>query len=196
MGIISAWIKQTYFEIYHMNPSWFIPVIGLILVAALGDFFPVWVQMFFSSVGGFFWIIFLSILLYRLIFHHPLPEKFIATLFILIAPPSMMTVSLVRMMQYGEVAQIFYWITVFFVFVLLTFLHWFVKISFDLSWWAYGFPVAAFVMASFKLLQAFDFFLSWIGVFFGVLLNVLLLILLTKTLMLWVQGKLFEVQKE
>ncbi len=62
--IISIWIQHTKFEIKHMNPAWFIPAVGNILVPVAGvSHFSPEISWFFFSVGLFFWIILLIIFL-------------------------------------------------------------------------------------------------------------------------------------
>lgn len=194
LGILATWLKQTHFEIKHMNPSWFIPAVGNILVPALGDFLPLWVQGLFLSIGGFLWVILMVILFYRLIFHHPLPDKLIPTLFILIAPPSVMAIAIAKMSG-SETALAFYWIAFFFLLILLTFFNWFTKIHFSLSWWAYTFPLAAFTIASVVLSRELPFLL-WVGVGTGIILNVIVLVLTLLTLLFLLQGKLFQENEE
>ncbi|NPV39346.1 C4-dicarboxylate transporter/malic acid transport protein [Brevinematales bacterium NS] len=194
LAIISSWLKQSHFEIQHMNPSWFIPAVGNILVPALGDFLPPWIQWFFLSIGGFLWFLLMVILFYRLIFHHPLPDKLIPTLFILIAPPSVMAIALSKMSG-QEMAIVFYWIAFFFVLILFTFINWFTKIRFALSWWAYTFPLAAFTIASVVLSREFPFLL-WVGVGTGIVLNIVVLGLFFFTMLYLLKGKLFEGHEE
>jgi len=84
--VMSSWMHHTKYEITHMNPAWFIPVVGNILVPIAGlHHAPAEVSWFFYSVGLFFWPVLTAILFYRLIFHTSLPERFVPTLFIFIA---------------------------------------------------------------------------------------------------------------
>lgn len=55
LKIISIWIQHTKFEIKHMNPAWFIPVVGNILIPISAvRHFPIEVSLFFFSVGFIF----------------------------------------------------------------------------------------------------------------------------------------------
>jgi tellurite resistance protein len=86
---MSAWIHHTHFEIQHLNPAWFIPVVGNIIVPLAGvRFAPAEVSWFFFSIGLVFWIVLFAIVMYRLFFHAPLALRLTPTLFILLAPPS------------------------------------------------------------------------------------------------------------
>jgi tellurite resistance protein len=148
--IISIWIQHTKFEINHMNPAWFIPAVGNILVPIAGVVhFPEELSWFFFSVGLIFWLILLIIFFNRIIFHSPLPSKLLPTLFILIAPPAIGFISLFKLQ--GEVTdfgRILYFVGLFLVILLFSQVGMFGKIKFYFSWWAYSFPMAAITIAS------------------------------------------------
>ena len=87
--IINRWIHHQHFEVNHINPAWFIPAVGNILVAIAGVGFGYpSIGWFFFSIGVVFWLILLTIIFYRVFFHSPLPGRLLPTLFILIAPPA------------------------------------------------------------------------------------------------------------
>jgi len=146
---ISFWIQHN-FEIQFMNPAWFIPVVGNILVPIAGvDYMPKAFSFFYFSVGFFFWIILFVIFLNRAIFHHQLPQKFIPTLFILIAPPAIGFIAYIRIAQSWDAFAIFMLYMGYFFVVLLAFLYKsFYKIQFFISWWAFTFPLMAITIAS------------------------------------------------
>ncbi len=148
--IMSMWIRQTKFEIHHFNPSWFIPIVGNMIVPIAGlQYGPPEILWFFFSVGIVFWIPFLTIFLYRIFFHHPLPEKLIPTMFILIAPPAVGFLSYVKLTgSIDTFAKILYYFAVFLFILLVAQAGKFYKIKFYLSWWAYSFPIAAVAIAS------------------------------------------------
>jgi len=148
--IISIWIQHTKFEVKHINPAWFIPAVGNILVPIAGvSHFSYEISWFFFSVGLFLWIILLIIFFNRIIFHSPLPEKLIPTLFILIAPPSIGFISFVKLTgEVNEFAKLLYYFGLFWVCLLFAQMKMFKKIKFYLSWWAYSFPIAAITIAS------------------------------------------------
>ena len=148
--VISSWVHHTKYEIKHLNPAWFIPVVGNILVPVAGvSHAPAEISWFFFSLGLFFWPILLSIIFYRLIFHGSLPERFIPTLFILIAPPSVALISWYKLTgTVGPFGQIQYSIALFFFLMIVFQAKYFMKLRFYLSWWAYSFPVAALTIAT------------------------------------------------
>ena len=53
--VVNTWIHQQHFEIHHMNPAWFIPAVGNVLVPIAGT--PLGYQdisWFFFSIGVLF----------------------------------------------------------------------------------------------------------------------------------------------
>lgn len=146
---ISFWIQHN-FEIQHFNPAWFIPVVGNILIPISGvDFAPVIFSYFYFAVGFFFWIVLFAIFLYRAVFHAQLPEKFIPTFFILLAPPAIGFVSYMRITASWDTFAIFLlFMAYFFVILLATMYKSFTKLKFFMSWWAFTFPLAAVTIAS------------------------------------------------
>ena len=146
---ISYWIQHN-FEIHFMNPAWFIPVVGNILVPIAGvEYMPKAFSFFYLAVGVFFWIILFTIFLNRAIFHHQLPQKFMPTLFILIAPPAVGFIAYIRIAQSWDGFAIFMLFIAYFFVVLLLFLYKsFKNLQFFISWWAFTFPLMAITIAS------------------------------------------------
>jgi len=147
--VLSRWITHTHFEIQHSNPSWFIPVVGNILVPVaavdhgLGE-----AGWFFFSIGLVFWVVLLTIIFNRVIFHNPLPEKLAPTFFILIAPPAVGFISYVKLA--GAVdgfARVLFYTALFTALLLAALYKKFYRLKFYLSWWAYSFPTAALTIA-------------------------------------------------
>jgi len=183
--IISIWIQHTKFEIKHMNPVWFIPAVGNILVPTAGvSHFSPEISWFFFSVGLFFWIALFIIFFNRIIFHNPLSDKLLPTLFILIAPPAVGFISLVKLTgEVNEFSKILFYFGLFIVFLLFAQINLFRKINFYLSWWAYSFPLASITIASIlmfheKNIEIFRY-LSWI---LFITLNMVIALLLIKTI--------------
>ncbi len=143
--IISAWIEKRNFETKHMNPSWFIPAVGNILVPIAGVVhFSAEISWLFFSAGLMFWIILMVIFFNRVFFHEPLPEKLLPTLFILIAPPAVGFVSYYKLSgSFNDFGRILYFFAMFILLLLLFQFKMYRKIKFYLSWWAYSFPLAA-----------------------------------------------------
>jgi tellurite resistance protein len=184
--VLSSWIHQNTYEIKHLNPAWFIPVVGNILVPVAGvHHAAVEISWFFFSVGLFFWPVLTAIIFYRLIFHQSLPERFIPTLFIFIAPPSVACISWYNLTgTIGAFGLILYFIALFFFILVLVQVQYFLKIKFYLSWWAYSFPIAALTIATLLMAkETGQTFFVWSGTGLIGALTILIIILVVQTAM-------------
>jgi tellurite resistance protein len=137
----------------HSNPAWFIPIVGNLIVPIGGvGFVDNALLLFYFSIGIFFWIIMLAIILNRIIFHHQFAQKFMPTLFILIAPPSIGLLSYFKLTQSLDMfANILFNLGLFFTLLLLFMYQSFLHIKFFISWWAFTFPLATIALASMLL---------------------------------------------
>lgn len=165
---ISFWIQHN-FEIHFFNPAWFIPVVGNIIVPVMGvEFMPISFSFFYFSVGAFFWVVLFVIFLNRVIFHDQLPQKFIPTLFILIAPPAIGFIAYYRITgNWDLVCEFLLNMTYFFVLLLIFLMKKFKNLKFFISWWAFTFPLDALTIASVLAYQLtkkpFYMYMSWIS---------------------------------
>ena len=139
--MLRAWVERD-INITHSNPAWFIPVVGNLLVPIASPELAPWLW-FYLGFGLFFYIALFSVLFYRLIFHPQLPSKFMPTLFIFIAPPSIAFLDFVRLSGFGAFAYILLSVAVFFAVLLVFMWRNFIGLKFFLSWWAFSFPLAA-----------------------------------------------------
>ena len=146
---IARWINHNQ-EINHSNPAWFIPIVGNLLVPVGGiGFASTHVLMYYFSVGFFFWIILFAVLLNRIIFHHQLPQKFMPTLFIFLAPPAVAFIAYFKLFHSMDAfAMTLFNIAVFFALLLVFMYRSFIGLKFFISWWAFVFPVAAMAIAT------------------------------------------------
>jgi len=153
--ILRDWITQEHYEIQHMNPSWFIPVVGNILVPIAGVAHgPQDLSWFFFSVGIVMWIVLFAIVTYRMILHRSLPDRLVPTLFILLAPPAVGFIAYVKLTgSLDPFARVLYFFSLFLFLFLVTLFDRFRKIQFYLSWWAYSFPVAAITIATMLMVR-------------------------------------------
>lgn len=158
--IISVWIRQTHFKIEHMTPAWFIPIVGSLIVPIAGvphGFIEL--SWFFFSIGLIFWLVLFTVVMYRMFFHQPLPERLLPTLCILFAPPAIAFISYTRLEGLGPetgpdaFARVLYHVSLFLFILILLKLHILAKIRFYLSWWAYSFPLAAKVLATIVMFE-------------------------------------------
>lgn len=196
LSVLTRWIHHPDFTVGHSTPAWFIPVVGNILVPVAG------VQLGFTelswlffSLGLVFWLVLKTLIFNRLIFHDPLPEKLLPTLFIFIAPPA---VGFLSYMQLNEgvldnFARILFYIAAFMVILLLVQVKRFSVIRFYMSWWAYSFPLAAFTIASLLMYQhtglVFFYYLGWLAL---ISVTLVVLLLAVKTLKGVISGAVFE----
>lgn len=151
LTVMSSWIHHTRYDIKHANPAWFIPVVGNIIVPIAGvTFAPTEISWFFFSIGLIFWLVLMTIVMNRLFFHEPLPERLTPTLFILIAPPAVGFIAWVRLNggEIGPFARILYHVALFLTLLLASNALRFFRIRFFLSTWAYSFPLAAMTIAT------------------------------------------------
>ncbi len=151
LNVLTRWIHHQDFQITHMTPAWFIPVVGNILVPISGvehGFYEI--SWFFFSIGIVYWLVLKTLIFNRIIFHEPLPEKLLPTLFILIAPPAIGFLSYMKLNHdiVDGFGRILYHTAAFLVLLLMTQFSRFFRIQFFMSWWAYSFPLAAFTIAS------------------------------------------------
>jgi tellurite resistance protein len=148
--VMQVWIHDARFETGHMNPAWFIPVVGNILVPVAGVTHGYReISWFFFSIGLLFWGVLLAIVFYRMIFHAPLPARLLPTLFILIAPPAVGFISYTRLAGgLDSFGRILYYAALFLTLLLVTQVSRFLRLEFFLSWWAYSFPMAAITIAT------------------------------------------------
>lgn len=153
--VLSVWVYQPRFQIHHINPAWFIPVVGNILVPIVGVHHAGWeLSWFFFSVGLLFWIVLFTIIIYRMIFHQPLPERLLPTLFILIAPPAVGFIAYLRLNpELDGFARVLYYSALFITVWLLLQAPRFLRLPFYLSWWAYSFPLTAMTVATLTMGQ-------------------------------------------
>ncbi|ERP91088.1 C4-dicarboxylate ABC transporter [Marinobacter sp. ES-1] len=182
--VLATWIHHTHFEINHMNPAWFIPIVGNILVPIAGvqhGFTEL--SWFFFSIGLVFWLVLLAIIFNRMFFHNPLPGKLLPTLFILIAPPAVGFLSWMQLTgELDAFARILYYSALFLTLMLFTQAPRFLKLPFALSWWAYSFPMAAITIATLGMYQLLGSpFFKWLGAALLVVLVVLIIGLLVRT---------------
>ncbi|MBE3659710.1 C4-dicarboxylate ABC transporter [Vibrio navarrensis] len=167
--VMHSWIHHDHYRLEHANPSWFIPVVGNIIAPITGAKLGfIEISWFFFGVGIVFWLVLLTIIINRLIFHEALPARFKPMLFILLAPPSIGFVSYSSLVpELTDFSRILISVALFTAILLALNINQFRKSGFFLSSWAYSFPVAAFNVALFRYAELT---LSPIGFYIGVAL--------------------------
>lgn len=193
MMVINSWLHHEKYEIHHINPAWFIPAVGNVIVPLAGVplGYPE-LSWFFFSIGITFWLILMVIVFNRIIFHMPLPEKLLPTLFILIAPPAVGFLAYINLTgELDAFAQVLFNFALFLTILLLSQLPRFIRLPFFLSWWAYTFPLAAMSIASMVMGQLSGrAFYGYIGLGLLFLLSAVVVLLFVKTLKAVQNGKI------
>lgn len=170
--VISFWINKN-IEIKHSNPAWFIPIVGNSIVIIAAERVEAWLWYYFS-VAIFFYFILFGIIFYRILFHDQLASKFMPTLFIMIAPPAIGFLDVVKLEGFNSFAVILLNLAIFFGLLVIFMYKNFLKLKFFLSWWAFIFPTAALSIACLKAYEITqDAFFLYLGEFIFVLLCVM-----------------------
>ena len=178
--VISFWIDEK-FDIATLNPAWFIPVVGNLLIPIIAEKSQaIW---YYFSLGLFFWIILFAVIFYRLVFCDKLADKFVPTLVITLAPPAMAFLGYVKLTErFDAFAAILLNINVFFAALILFSYKRFIKLKFALSWWAFTFPTAASSIAflkAYEITQSDFYLVLGVGAFAVLVASILIVGFLT-----------------
>ncbi|MBO8166727.1 MAG: C4-dicarboxylate ABC transporter [Thermotogae bacterium] len=209
--------KGEHVKLDHISPAWFIPPVGLIVIPIAGSSiipqfsgtlkeFVIFLNYFGWGAGFFIYLALLAISMYRFILHHPLPSTLSPTIWINLGPIGAGTVALVNLVNSSS------FVTVkqpFFVFGLLFWgfgiwwvliaivmsLHYIKKLSlpYAMSWWAFTFPLGAYVAASHSISKIFNIELvNYVGFALYWLLAILWTVTFVKTAVNAYHGTLFK----
>lgn len=151
IAVVSGWISHRSFEVGHLTPAWFIPAVGNVIVPVVGVRLGyIELSWLFFSAGVMFWIVLLTLVMNRLVFHNPIPARLFPTLVILIAPPAVAFVAYYQLVgQVDTFGHILLNVAYVFALLVLVQVPKLLRLPFALSWWALSFPVAALTIASF-----------------------------------------------
>lgn len=194
--VISAWISHRAFGPGQLSPAWFIPAVGNLMAPLAGQ--PLGyleVSWYFFSVGLLFWLVLLTLVFNRLIFHDPLPGKLQPTIVILIAPPALGFVGWVGFHggTLDATAHLLINLGYFFAALVALQLPALLRLPFALPFWALSFPVAAITVASFRFADLTGSGLH-LGLGYALLLGLMitLAVLAVQTTRAALSGALFE----
>jgi len=166
--ILSKLIWGSEFQLVQFNPTWFIPIVGNIVVPLAGVFHvdPI-INWIFFSIGIVFSVVYLTIFINRIIFHPPMPKPLTPTFFILLAPPGIGFVSYIKLVgQVDMFAYILYGIAFYLGLLFLYQVKRFFTIPFSVSWWAYLLPSAAVTNATVYLyMESSLSYVYWLFIF-------------------------------
>mgnify|MGYP001172911095 CR=1 FL=1 len=149
--LMHIWLHHAHYQLTHINPAWFIPVVGNVVAPLAGvGYGHLEASWYFFAIGIVFWLVLMTIVMHRLIFFEPLPQRLAPTLFILLAPPSVGMLAWLKLdgETLDAATRILYGVALFLALVLATNAARFAKVPFFLSAWAYSFPLAALTVAT------------------------------------------------
>lgn len=189
--IVNIWFNSER-PVASINPAWFIPAVGnvLIPVAAVPGGYPT-LGWFFMSVGIFFWVVLITLVFYRLITKPALEPPMRPTLVVMLAPPA---VAFLAWLALGggldPFGQGLFFVAVFTFLLLLGQLPAFLRLPYFPSWWAYTFPIAAFTNASFRFndLSAID--IAWLNWILAGLASAVILTVTIRTIIALIRGEM------
>lgn len=151
--IVSAWISHRPFAPGMLSPAWFIPAVANVIVPLGGAHLGyVDISWYFFSVGLLFWLVLLTLVFNRLIFHDPLPGKLRPTLVILVAPPSVAFLAWIDLNggTIDAASRVLLNAGYFFAALVAVQVPALLRLPFAMSFWALSFPLAALTTASFR----------------------------------------------
>lgn len=194
LAAVNRWVTHNY-EIHLASPAWFLPTVGNVLVpfagAPLGHIETSW---FFFSVAMVFGLVLTAVVLYRIIFHGQLPDRYFPTLFILMVPPGAGFIAY-TLMNGGELdvfARVLFHFGLFVALVLFTMGRQFLRLPFTIGWWSYGFPAAAMAGASMRYHGMVDSPQSLaIALVLTVVANAIILAVFARSAVALARGQLF-----
>ena len=218
-GILTPYImfKGEHVKIDHINPAWFIPPVGLIVIPIAGSLiiphvsgilqeFVIFLNYFGWGSGFFIYLSLLAISMYRFILHHPLPNTLAPTVWINLGPIGAGTVALINLIKNSPFITmqepffifgfLFWGFGIWWVIMAIALtLHYIkrLKLPYAMSWWAFTFPLGAYVAASHTISLLFKFqLIDYIGLALYGLLIVLWSVTFVKTFIHAYRGTLFK----
>jgi tellurite resistance protein len=179
-------------DIKAMNPLWFLPIVWNMLVPVA------WVQLGFIELSWFFfsvwlimWAVMFTVIMNRIIFHNPLAQKLMPTLFILIAPPSVWFISstVLNGWEITDLWKILYYFSLFMFVIIISKINVLGQLKFFMSWWAYSFPMAVLTTSTILFYEITWFSFIWyLWILFFIILILIILWLFYRTF-LWMKRK-------
>lgn len=191
--IVSVWLN-TERPAESINPVWFIPAVGNVLVpvAAAPAGYPL-LGWFFFSIGCFFWVVLGTVVLYRLITGPALEPAMRPSLAILVAPPAVAALALQALLGEMTHGVFFFYAVALFLFGLLVLqIPGFLKLPYFPSWWAYTFPSAAFTVATFQFAAVHGVFSQTLLTLMGLAVTLLVTIVFGRTLLALARGEMAQ----
>ncbi len=209
--------NSKHIKLDHINPGWFIPPVGLIVVPIAGSLiiphvsgvmkeFVIFLNYFGWGSGFFIYLALFAIAMYRFILHHPLPNTLAPTIWINLGPIGAGTVALVNLIKntsfitvkepFFVLAFLFWGFGIWWVImaIVLT-LHYIkrLKLPYAMSWWAFTFPLGAYVASTHTISLLFGIqLIDYIGFALYLLLVIFWIVTFLRTFTCAYHGTLFK----
>ncbi len=198
-GILTPYLifKNKSVLLEHINPAWYIPPVGLIVIPIAGSLIiphvsgitqeAVILLNYFGWGAGFFIYLALSAIgMYRFILHAPLPNVLAPTIWINLGPIGVGTVALINLIKnspFITIREPFYvfayllwgfgiWWLIIAVLLTIYYLKT-LKLPYAMSWWAFTFPLGAYISACHNISMLFSTqLIDYFGmILFGIMLT-------------------------
>ncbi|MCC5809638.1 MAG: SLAC1 anion channel family protein [Ectothiorhodospiraceae bacterium] len=191
--IVTIWL-ETERPLPSMNPAWFIPAVGNILVplaaAPAGYTMVAW---FFMATGLFFWGMLITLVFFRLVTGPQLEPPMRPTLAVMLAPPSVAFMAWLSLTGgTGIPGHLLYFIGLLTFLLLIPQVPGFLRLPYFPSWWAYTFPLAAFTASSFQFAESGSLQAGIPLGLLAALTTVVILLVTLRTLIAIARGELAE----
>jgi len=180
-GLLSPFImfKGEHVTMDHINPAWFIPPVGLIVIPIPGSFMiaqysgfirelVIFLNYFGWGAGFFIYMALCAICMHRFILRRPLPNTLAPTIWINLGPIGAGTVALINLVNHSEFITVkepfwvfgllFWGFGIWWVLIAIAMTFYYMrkmKLPYALSWWAFTFPLGAYVAASHSVATTF-----------------------------------------
>ncbi len=209
--------KSEHVKLDHINPAWFIPPVGLIVIPIAGSLvishvsgmvkeFVILLNYFGWGAGFFIYLALLAIAMYRFILHNPLPNTLAPTIWINLGPIGAGTVALINLIKNSSFINmqepffifgfLFWGFGIWWVVIAIALtLHYIkkLKLPYAMSWWAFTFPLGAYVAATHTISSIFKIqVIDLLGFALYWLLVIFWLVTFVKTFINAYHGTLFK----
>ena len=209
--------KSETIKLDHVNPGWYIPPVGLIVIPIAGSLIMphltgVWHELvviinYFGWGAGFFlYLALLAVVIYRFILHHPLPSAMSPTVWINLGPIGAGIVALINMVNnspFITIKEPFYIFSLIFwgfglwwsLMAIIMTLYYVkkLKLPYAMSWWAFIFPLGVYIASTHLVYKIFGFgIVDYIGFGLYWLLFFFWIVTLIKTINKVYTGELFK----
>jgi tellurite resistance protein len=200
IGATNAWMRRAPIELTMLNPVWFLPIAGPILIVHAGPRLGfVELSWLILSASVLAWIALQTLLFYRLVFMPPLPERLAPSQTIQIGPAPLIFIGLCELVPgldgfgrilYNSGLAIAVMLAPRLLIQARPFLTW---AQLQMGWWAYSFPLSALAAATFLYAErAGSPAHNWLGGAIFALVTAITLVLAARTLQATFRGDLLK----